>query len=170
MTGVQTCALPISVVSVCSLLCGGTYGIIPGEAQIELSVRCFDPQVRTQLRQRIEALVHGQAQSYGATAEVEIRPGYPVLVNTDREVDFAVEVAQELVGPDRVNPEFGLVTPGEDFAFMLKEKPGCYFFLGGSRADGSDRPLHHPAYNFNDDLLPIGAAFWTELAEAYLKG
>jgi len=157
-----------AVVSVCSLLCGGTYGIIPGEAQIELSVRCFDPQVRTQLRQRIEALVHGQAQSYGATAEVEIRPGYPVLVNTDREVDFAVEVAQELVGPDRVNPEFGLVTPGEDFAFMLQRRPGCYLRLGNGPFSDTCHPVHHPLYDFNDSNLLYGSAYWSLLVERYL--
>jgi hippurate hydrolase len=155
-------------ITVCSLQSGGIYGVIPSEAHIELSVRCFDPQVRIQLRQRIEAIVHGQAQSYGAEAEIEIRAGYPVLVNTDREVDFAVEVARELVGPARVDPAFGLVTPGEDFAFMLERRPGCYLRLGNGMFSESCHPVHHPLYDFNDDNLLYGAAYWSLLVERYL--
>ncbi len=157
-----------AVLSVCSLQSGGAYGVIPNEASIELSVRCFDAEVRARLRQRIEATVHGQAQSYGAQAEIEYQPGYPVLVNTAEEVDFAVAVARELVGPERVDPDFGLVTPGEDFAFMLQRRPGCYLRLGNGLFHARSHPVHHPQYDFNDDNLPIGAAFWSLLAERYL--
>jgi hippurate hydrolase len=157
-----------AVVSVCTLQSGGMYGIIPGEAHIELSVRCFDPEVRDQLRQRIEAIAQAQAQSYGAEAHVEIRTGYPVLVNTDQEVDFAVQVAEELVGPERVNPDFGLVTPGEDFAFMLQRRPGCYLRLGNGMFSDNSHPVHHPLYDFNDDNLLYGAAYWSLLVERYL--
>ncbi len=157
-----------AVVSVCTLQSGGTFGFIPSEGQIELSVRCFDPQVRIQLRERIEAIVHGQAQCYGAEAEIEVRPGYPVLVNTDKEVDFAVAVAQELVGSERVNPQFGLVTPGEDFAFMLQRRPGCYLRLGNGMLSEKSHPVHHPLYDFNDSNLLYGAAYWSLLVERYL--
>lgn len=158
-----------AVLSVCSMQSGGFYGVIPNEASIELSVRCFDPDVRAQLRQRIEATVHGQAQSYGAHAEIEYLQGYPVLVNTDKEVDFAAEVARELVGPDRVDPNFGQITPGEDFAFMLQRRPGCYLRLGNGLFNDLSHPVHHPKYDFNDDNLLIGAAFWSLLVERYLS-
>ena len=157
-----------AVLSVCSLQSGGFYGVIPHEARIELSVRCFDPQVRVQLRQRIEATVHGQAQSYGAQAEIEYQTGYPVLVNTDREVDFAVEVARELVGAGNVDPDFGQITPGEDFAFMLERRPGCYLRLGNGLFGEHSHPVHHPQYDFNDDNLLVGAAYWSLLVERYL--
>ncbi|GAB2475795.1 M20 aminoacylase family protein [Comamonas humi] len=157
-----------AVVSVCSLQSGGFYGVIPDEATIELSVRCFDPQVRQQLRERIDAIVHGQAQCYGAQAEVIHQAGYPVLVNTEAEVDFAVAVARELVGPDRVEPDFGIITPGEDFAFMLQHRPGCYFRLGNGLFSEHSHPVHHPKYDFNDQNLQIGAAYWSLLVERYL--
>jgi hippurate hydrolase len=157
-----------AVLSVCSLQSGGFYGVIPNDAHIELSVRCFDSKVREQLRDRIEATVHGQAQSYGAKAEITYQTGYPVLVNTDAEVDVAVDVARELVGAERVDPNFGLVTPGEDFAFMLQKRPGCYFRLGNGLFSEHCHPVHHPQYDFNDQNLLIGAAYWSLLAERFL--
>ncbi|OWG15266.1 amidohydrolase [Delftia sp. K82] len=157
-----------AVLSVCSLQSGGFYGVIPDEARIELSVRCFDPGVRVQLRERIEAIAQGQAQSYGASVQIEHQQGYPVLVNTGREVDFAVEVARELVGPQRVDPDFGPITPGEDFAFMLERRPGCYLRLGNGLFSEHCHPVHHPRYDFNDDNLLTGAAYWSLLVERYL--
>lgn len=157
-----------AVLSVCTMQSGGFYGVIPDEARLELSVRCFDPRVRVLLRERIEATVYGQAASYGAHAEIEYQAGYPVLVNTDAEVDFAVEVARELVGEEHVDPHFGIITPGEDFAFMLQHRPGCYFRLGNGIFSEHSHPVHHPKYDFNDDNLLIGAAYWSLLVERYL--
>lgn len=158
-----------AVLSVCSLQSGGFYGVIPHEASIELSVRCFDPDVRATIRRRIGATVHGQAESYGARAEIEYQQGYPVLVNTDNEVELAADVARELVGPDRVDPNFGQITPGDDFAFMLQRRPGCYLRLGNGLFNELSHPVHHPKYDFNDDNLRIGAAFWSLLVERYLR-
>lgn len=161
-------ATQTAVLSVCTLQSGGFYGVIPDEARIELSVRCFDPGVRALLRERIEATVYGQAQSYGARAEIDYQSGYPAVVNTGREVDFAVEVARELLGPERVDADFGLVTAGDDFSFMLQQRPGCYLRLGNGLFSESCHPVHHPRYDFNDDNLRIGAAYWSLLVERYL--
>jgi hippurate hydrolase len=130
-----------------------------------LSIRSFDPGVRDLLEQRIRALVTAHAEGYGARAEIEYERGYPVVVNSAEETDFARRVAEELVGPERVIHPFPPVTGSEDFAYYLLEKPGCFFRLGNGE-DGA--MLHNPRYDFNDEILTVGAAFWTRLVERYL--
>lgn len=158
-----------SVVTVGTFHAGTASNIIPASAEMVVGVRSFDPKVRDELERRIKLIATAQAESYGMTASVDYERFYDATVNHTAETDFVRELAQRFAGAENVidlpRPFMG----SEDFAFMLKERPGCYFFLGGSRS-GDDKPLHHPGYNFNDELLPIGAAFWTELAEAYLKG
>ncbi|MFB2549716.1 M20 aminoacylase family protein [Ensifer soli] len=156
-----------SVVTVGAFHGGSASNIIPGSAELTLGVRSFDDGVRDELQRRITLIAERQAESYGMTASVDYRRGYEPTINHRAETDFVRDLAIRFAGPDRVvdlaRPSMG----SEDFAFMLKARPGTYFYLGAGR-DGADKPLHHPGYNFNDDLLPIGAAFWTELAEAYL--
>lgn len=160
-----------AVVTVGVLQAGTANNVIPASATLELSVRAFDSKVRERLRARIEALVQAQAQSYGATAEIDYVLGYPVVVNTERETAFAIEVARELVGSDNVDPHFEPVMASEDFAFLLQQRPGCFLRLGNGVGDGIGEGgcmVHNPRYDFNDATLPIGAAFWARLVQRYL--
>jgi hippurate hydrolase len=156
-----------AVVTVGSLHAGTANNVIPNRARLELSVRSFSPEVRALLKRRIVELVEAQAASYGARADVQYIEGYPVVVNSDEETDFAAQVAKELVGVDKVVEQADLLMGSEDFAFMLQQRPGSFVRLGnGVGEDGC--MVHNPHYDFNDHNLPIGAAFWTRLVERYL--
>ncbi|CAG9232235.1 amidohydrolase [Burkholderia vietnamiensis] len=156
-----------AVVTVGSMHAGTANNVIPSGARLELSVRSFSPDVRALLKRRIVELAESQAASYGATADVEYIEGYPVVVNTDAETDFAAQVARELVGDAHVVEQADLLMGSEDFAFMLQQRPGSFVRLGnGEGEDGC--MVHNPKYDFNDRNLPIGAAFWTRLVERYL--
>ena len=154
-----------AVVTVGSLHAGDAPNVIPEVATLGLSVRSFNPEVRQLLETRIRNLVQAHAAASGAQAEIEYVRGYPVLVNTERETAFARQVAEELVGPEQVVSPFPMVAGSEDFAFFLQQRPGCFFRLG----NGSNSPmLHNARYDFSDDNLVVGAAFWSRLVESYL--
>jgi hippurate hydrolase len=161
-----------AVVTVGALHAGQANNVIPAAATLELSVRALDREVRRLLRERIHALAAAQAQSFGVRAEVDWRDGYAVLVNTAAETELAREVALSIVGPERVNPQAPALTASEDFAFMLERVPGCYLFIGnGDGLDGnvaSACMVHNPGYDFNDDNVAIGCAYWMQLAQTYL--
>ncbi|MFN0187044.1 MAG: M20 aminoacylase family protein [Aquabacterium sp.] len=157
--------LQTAVVTVGMLHAGTAPNVIPDAATMALSIRSFDPAVRELLQQRITALVQAHVQGYGGTVDIDYERGYPVLVNTAAETAFARQVAEELVGPERVIAPFPPVPGSEDFAYYLLHKPGCFFRLG----NGAGAMLHHPKYDFNDDILTLGAAFWTRLVERYLE-
>jgi hippurate hydrolase len=154
-----------AVVTVGAFNAGHAANVIPEYATLEMSVRSFSPTVRETLEQRIRAIVAAQAQSYGATIEIDFIRGYPVLVNSEAETAFAREVAEELVGAEHIISPFPPIAGSEDFAFYLQKVPGCFVRLG----NGEGRPmLHNAHYDFNDDNLTIGAAFWTRLVERFL--
>src|SRR5690606_30012562 len=116
----------------------------------------------------IQSISNGIAEAMGGSAEVNYVRTYPPLINHREQLDKALAVATEVVGKDNVN---GAMTPqmgAEDFAYMLEAKPGAYIFLGGGTDDAKDS-LHHAKYDFNDDLLPIGATFWALLVERLLS-
>ncbi|STQ44140.1 Uncharacterized hydrolase YxeP [Ewingella americana] len=129
-----------------------------------MSVRSFDAGVRKILEERIRSLAELHSAGYGAVAEIEYVPGYPVLVNHAQETAFALEVAKELLGEENVVDNLPPISGSEDFAYFLQNKPGCFLRLG----NGNSAVLHNPAYDFNDDSLTIGAAYWTRLVERYL--
>ncbi|MDO9416262.1 M20 aminoacylase family protein [Pararhizobium sp.] len=157
-----------TVVTVGSFHGGSASNIIPERSEIVVGIRSFDPTTRDELERRITLIATHQAESYGMTATVRYERSYDATINHKAETDFVRDLAIRFAGPGNVTDLARPFMGSEDFAYMLQEKPGTYFFLGG-KSGGADRPLHHPGYNFNDDLLPIGAAFWTELAESYLK-
>jgi hippurate hydrolase len=157
------------VVTVGVFKAGIASNVIPDSARLELSVRTFNAAVRDKIRQRIIDLVHAQADSYGATAKVDYVYGYPMVVNTPDETAFAIEVARELVGVDKVTPHSDLLMGSEDFAFMLQERPGCFLRIGNGGTSEEDACMvHNPGYDFNDANLPVGAAFWSRLVERFL--
>jgi hippurate hydrolase len=156
-----------SVVTVGAFHAGSASNIIPERAEIVVGIRSFDPGVRDELERRIRMIAEAQAASFGMRATVDYERSYDATINHKAETDFLREAAIRFAGADKVVDLARPFMGSEDFAYMLKERPGSYFFLG-SRVTGEEKSLHHPGYDFNDDLLPIGAAFWTELAEAYL--
>ncbi|NLD67887.1 MAG: amidohydrolase [Limnobacter sp.] len=154
-----------AVVTVGTVHAGIAANVIPESATLELSIRSFDAAVRERMQHRITELVTGHVQAYGGTVEIDYRRGYPVVVNSPAETEFARRVAEELVGPERVVAPFGPVTGSEDFAYYLERKPGCFLRLG----NGEDCPmLHNAKYDFDDANLTVGAAFWTRLVERFL--
>jgi hippurate hydrolase len=161
-----------AVITVGSLVAGKANNVIPASARLELSVRALDPAVRDLLQQRITALVSAHAESMGVTATIDYRRDYPVLVNTIAETELARQIATELVGPDRVTRQGRPLTGSEDFAFMLEHCPGSYFMIGNGAGEGENAHacmVHNPGYDFNDAILPVGAAFWALLTQRYLK-
>jgi hippurate hydrolase len=155
-----------AVVTVGSLHAGHAANVIPEHATMELSVRSFKPEVRELLEQRIRALVQSHAESYGARAEIEYIRGYPVLINSEAETEFARQIAVELVGADKIIAPFGPIAGSEDFAYFLQQRPGCFVRVG----NGAGQPmLHNAHYDFNDDNVTVGAAYWTRLVERYLQ-
>jgi hippurate hydrolase len=128
-------------------------------------VRSFKPEVRELLEQRIRALVQTHVESYGARAEIDYIRGYPVLVNSEAETEFARQIALELVGEEQVIAPFPPIAGSEDFAYFLQQRPGCFVRVG----NGTGKPmLHNAHYDFNDDNVTVGAAYWTRLVERYL--
>jgi hippurate hydrolase len=110
---------------------------------------------------------HAVARAHDCAARIDFRRGYPPTVNTDRETDFAADVAAEVVGEGRVNRHAVPSMGGEDFAYLLEKKPGAYMLMGNGPGDHG-RVLHSSAYDFNDDALPVGVSYWVRLAERYL--
>ncbi|WP_425467538.1 M20 aminoacylase family protein [Rhizobium glycinendophyticum] len=156
-----------TVITVGGFHAGAASNVIPERAEMVLSIRSFDAAVRDQLEQRIRAVAEGQAASYGMGVTIDYQRGYNATINHKAETDFVRDLAKSFAGADKV---FDLPRPmmgSEDFGYMLAERPGSYFFLGTKRTE-NDPPLHHPRYDFNDDVLPIGTTFWVELAERYL--
>ena len=163
--------LQMAVITVGSFKAGQANNVIPQTATLELSVRSLDRAVRVLLNQRIQELVQAQAQSYGLRAEINFRGGYPVLVNTAAETEFATQVALELLGPERVEAHTEALTGSEDFAFMLEEVPGSYLFIGNGDASTGGHGacmVHNPGYDFDDSNIAVGSAYWVRLAQRYL--
>ena len=159
-----------AVVTVGAMQAGQANNVIPATARIELSVRTLDRQVRLDLERRIKSLVTAQAESFGLRAEVDWRPGYAVLVNDDAQTARALAVAQRHFPADQVVAQGPMLTASEDFAFMLERVPGCYLFIGNGAGDERGACMvHNPAYDFNDDNIRTGAAYWVALVQELLS-
>ncbi len=158
--------LESAVVSVCMFQAGHTDNVIPQHAKLKGTARSLTPQVRELLHRRIDTVIEGTAQLYGATAKITYTNGYPVVVNHERQTAFAADVAREIAGKDKVDTAVPPVMGAEDFAFMLNERPGAFIFVG----NGDSAGLHHPAYDFNDEAIPVGTSYWVRLAETALQG
>jgi hippurate hydrolase len=163
----------MAVVTVGALHAGQANNVIPATATLELSVRALDSTVRALLEQRIKAVVAAQADSFGVQARIEWRAGYAVLVNTPEQTAFARQVGLALRGAGGITLQGPAQSGSEDFAFMLERVPGSYLLIGNGidKGDGDSAGacmVHNPGYDFNDDNIAIGAAFWTLLAERFL--
>ncbi|MCJ7994438.1 amidohydrolase [Rhizobium cremeum] len=156
-----------SVITVGAFHAGAASNVIPERAEMKLSIRSFDPKVRDQLEERIRTIAEGQAASYGMSVTLDYQRGYNATINHKAETDFIRALAIDFAGADKVYDMDRPTMGSEDFAYMLEKRPGCYFFLGTQRTP-NDPPLHHPRYDFNDDILPVGTSFWVELTEKWL--
>ena len=154
-----------AVVTVGSIHAGDAPNVIPETATLGISVRSFNADVRQLLEARIRQLVQSHADAHGARADIEYLRGYPVLVNSEKETAFARQVAEELVGVDRVVAPFPLIAGSEDFAYFLQQRPGCFLRIGNGT---NGAMLHNAKYDYADENLVIGAAFWTRLVERFL--
>ena len=154
-----------AVVTVGTIHAGEAVNVIPGYAQIALSVRCFDPAVRDLLRKRIVKLTNSVVDGFDAKANIDYELGYPVVVNSEFETNFARQIAEELLGPEKV-ATCHLIPGSEDFAYFLEHKPGSFLRLGNGVKSAA---LHNSKYDFADDSLTTGAAMWARLAERYLQ-
>lgn len=157
--------LDTAVVTVGSIHGGDAANVIPDHVDLNLTTRTFRPEVRKALEARVVALAHQIAGAFGATAEIEVRPGFPSVINHPAETTFARGVATDLFGPEGLIPDLAPRTASEDFAFMLQARPGSFLFVG----TGEGEPLHSPRYRFNDAVIAPAAAFWARLAETYLS-
>ena len=158
--------LEAAVISICVFQAGQTDNVIPQHAKLRGTIRSLSPQVREFLQRRLQEVVEGTAQLYGAKADVTFSTGYPVLVNEEGRTAFAAAVADEIAGKDKVNRDVPPLMGAEDFAYMLQERPGAFIYLG----NGDSAMLHHPAYDFNDEAIPVGTSYWVRLAETALAG
>ncbi|MDK3073070.1 M20 aminoacylase family protein [Sedimentitalea sp. JM2-8] len=154
-------ALDDLVVSVTQIHTGTVDNVIPDTAYLNGTVRTFDPQVQAMVRRRMREIVAGQAASYGVEAVLDYETGYPATINDPDKTGFAAMIAGEVVGENRVVADAGREMGAEDFSYMLQERPGAYLFLGQGEGAG----LHHPKYDFNDEVAPVGASFFARLVE-----
>ncbi|WP_321842028.1 M20 aminoacylase family protein [Paraburkholderia bannensis] len=160
--------LDMAIVTVGAIHAGDAPNVIPQTAQMKLSVRALRPEVRDLLEARITALVHAQASAYGATARIDYQRRYPVLVNDAEMTAFAQDVARDWLGDDGLIDNLDPLTGSEDFSFLLEQCAGSYLIIGNGDGEGGCM-VHNPGYDFNDDCLATGAAYWVQLAERFLR-
>ncbi len=156
------------VLSVTQFHAGDAYNVIPNEVEIKGCTRCFSPKVQKQLEDQMKQITKSICDAYGATYEFEFEHRYPATINSEEEAEIAGRVAQTLVGEDRVNLSPQAAMGSEDFAYMLQEKPGSYIWIGNGDGEGTCM-IHNPGYDFNDEILPIGATYWVKMAEEILS-
>jgi hippurate hydrolase len=158
--------LDTAVISLCAMHAGNlaAMSVIPREARLVGTVRTFRPQTQDAIERRLNDLVHSIAGAFGATAQLKYERAYPATVNTEREAEFAARVADMLVGADNVVRDLEPSMGSEDFSFMLQRRPGAYARLGQGGAEGGCF-LHNSRYDFNDEVIPLGAGYLAALAE-----
>ncbi len=137
------------------------FNVIPERVKLKGTIRTMDGDIQTMAKERIQLVCDHTAQAFGATATVHFHLGYPVMRNASPQTEFAVQIASQLVGAENVTTNTPAIMGGEDFAFMLEERPGAYILVG----NGDTPMVHHPKYNFNDDALIYGSSYWARLIE-----
>ena len=157
------------VISITQIHSGDAYNIIPDSLKMSGTVRSFLPETRKKIPESILRTANGICKAFDATCNLNYMKGYPPTINSNHETSISMEVAQDLVGEGKIikNPVPSMVT--EDFSYMLQELPGCYIWLGTGNLKKESACLHSSNYDFNDAVLPIGAAYWIKLVEKELS-
>ena len=158
----------MAVVTVGAIHAGDAPNVIPETCELRVTIRARCPQVRQQLRERITAMAHAQAAVHRATAQVDYKWRYPPVINDVAATDFAVNVARDFLGEQWLIPNLQPLQASDDFAIMLNAVPGNYFIVGNGVGEGGCM-VHNAGYDFNDNLLPVTASYWVQLAQAYLR-
>ncbi len=135
--------------------------MIPETVTLRGTTRSLKPEVQDLIEDRMNAIVTSTAAAFGATARLDYQRNYPVTRNSPDQTAFAARVAAEVAGPARVETDTPPVMGAEDFSFMLDARPGAFIFVG----NGDTAKLHHPKYDFNDELIPVGCSYWARLVE-----
>jgi hippurate hydrolase len=159
-----------AVVSITQIHAGNTWNAIPESVLLRGTFRCFSSVVKTRIADKITQLVKGICAGFDVSGDIRFNPenaGYPVTFNTEAETAIALKAAIAIAGEDCVDKQPIPSMGSEDFAFMLQEKPGCYIWIGNGSSENSCL-LHNPHYDFNDEILSVGAAYWVKLVELKL--
>jgi hippurate hydrolase len=150
-----------AVVSVTTINGGDAFNVLPQRVTLTGTVRSLDPVIRDLCEERLTAIARAVPAAFGAEGTVEYWRGYPVTINDPERAGFATEVAASVTGADKVDTAFEPIMGAEDFSFMLEKRPGAFIFIG----NGDSAGLHHPRYNFNDEIVTAGISYWVSLVE-----
>ena len=161
----QTDPFDQAVISLTRLDAGSAYNVIPSIASIGGTLRAMKSDTRQQLLEQIETVAKTAAKVTGCNVEMELRPGYPPTINHESDAVFARDVISDVLGTNGLETDISPTMGAEDFSYMLKEKEGAYIWLGAGK---NSQNLHSPLYDFNDDLLPLGASLWVRMVETKL--
>ncbi len=159
-----------AVVSITQIHAGNTWNALPESVLLRGTFRCFNADIQKTIADKISQIVKGMCEGFNVSAEINFNPenpGYPVTFNTATETELALQAAIAVAGESGVDRNPVASMGSEDFAFMLQEKPGCYIWIGNGSSENSCL-LHNPHYDFNDEILTIGAAYWVKLIEGVL--
>lgn len=157
-----------AVLSVTQIHGGDAWNVIPDTAVIRGTVRCFDENLQHQIEAQLKSIATHTAEMHGAKAAVNYIYSYPATINHAAETDIAIKAAAKTVGDDYVKVDINPAMPSEDFAFMLRAKPGAYIWMGVD-GDTPSAKLHNPHYDFNDDALELGFSYWINLVETFFN-
>ena len=153
--------LDSGVVSVTAIKAGDAFNVLPQTATLKGTCRTLKPETRDLLENRMREVCAGIAATFGAKISIDYNRGYPITFNHEKETDFAIAVASDVSGKENVLTDIPPTMGAEDFSYMLEERPGTMIFIGNGNSAG----LHHPAYDFNDEVIPAGVSYWGRLVE-----
>ena len=156
-----------AVVSVCMFHAGDTDNVIPNSAELRGTIRTLSTVLQQKLQRDIQRMCEGLAAAYGAQVEVTFFQYYPATINTPAETTLCEAVIHQTFGEERLHRDIAPNMTSEDFGFMLEERPGAYVLIGNAAVGTVAPSLHHPKYDFNDDIIPAGVRYWVALAQRY---
>jgi len=160
-------ATDAAVVSVTQIHGGDTWNVIPEQVVLRGTTRALDASVREHIHAQMRQICQTLGAVYGASIDLEFSRGYPGVINTPTETQAAIAAASSVVGSEKVLTDIKPMMGSEDFSFMLQQRPGAYILIGAGESD-NDPPVHNPYYDFNDRILPLGAAYWVKLVQQQL--
>ena len=157
-----------AVISVTMIHGGDTTNVIPEQVELQGTARAFRPEMQVLIEESMRRIAEGICGAHGLVGEFTYERRYPPTINTGDETKVAMAAAANVVGQDNVDPNVTPVMGSEDFGWMLMEKPGCYVFVGNGTGETGGCMVHNPNYDFNDEILPVGASYWVELVRTVL--
>ncbi len=157
-----------AVISVTKMHAGDTTNVIPETVELAGTTRAFLPEVQDLIEATMRRIAEGICSAHGVEAAFTYDRRYPPTINTAAEAEIAIQVASKVVGEENVDPDTPPIMGAEDFGWMLREKPGCYVFVGNGTGEQGGCMVHNPNYDFNDEILPVGSSYWVELVRSVL--